>query len=63
MHTYRQSGKDEEKLFTVGYWNEGKWYALRDFKNEKQAVYFTNYLNGGNPNLPLDVFDIAGSIE
>jgi hypothetical protein len=60
MHTYEKSGKDEESIWTVGYWvndaiNPGRtsartgsvWRALKDFHTEELAASYVNYLNGG----------------
>lgn len=47
MHTYRKA--KDEPFFTVGYWIDGKWMAIKDFNVEANAVMFVNILNGGDP--------------
>jgi hypothetical protein len=56
MHTYRrfhdkQWGVGSWQMTPVHYGNETKhineWHALRNFKTERQAASYVNYLNGG----------------
>jgi len=51
MHTYQKSGKDEESIWTVGYWSvvgdRAMWQSLKDFSTEALAASYVNYLNGG----------------
>lgn len=61
MHTYRKS---EESLWTVGFempdTDVMSWRAIKDFRRERDAAAFTNYLNGGG-DLALSYRDLGWS--
>lgn len=54
MHTYARSQQDDGRyLYVVGYWSpaaynqEVAWEPLIDCTDERDAMSWVNYLNGG----------------
>jgi len=45
--------QSEHSLWTVGFYNNGKWTSESDHSNAEAAATRTNYLNGGNGYAPL----------